>query len=427
MSELIMTISDDDEEPVMPSAEPPATTAEAAGDVDGAVLAAVAEEGTRGAQGAHPESEDEDAGFSRGFTFSDSGSDSEEEELIHAWDLGEAKQASRVATTGASTLSDKIAATLRRKGTPDDSSSAAASKKRKAGAAEGDEESAGRDERATAVEQEREQQEQDEGEEEQQAGEREEQDEQVAKKPKSRRKRAAGAAGAAGQGASSSQHSWDELQLSRPLLRALKELGFASPTPIQAATVPAALGGRDVCGSAVTGSGKTAAFMLPVLERLIYRPRRVAATRVLVVTPTRELAIQIHAMTGSLGRHTDVRAAMAVGGLSLQVQVRAASPPPCGDMRVDQSRRDRVQQPASQPAARPPGTGDPQTHSHTHSLPHTRTKERPRRCPWLVLMAGGGAAHQARRRGGHPGAPDRPLPQLALHLDGGARDPHPRR
>ena len=62
----------------------------------------------------------------------------------------------------------------------------------------------------------------------------------------------------------------------RPLLRAINELGFKNPTPIQAAALPFALGGRDVCGSAVTGSGKTAAFMLPVLERLLYR--RVTAT-----------------------------------------------------------------------------------------------------------------------------------------------------
>lgn len=60
----------------------------------------------------------------------------------------------------------------------------------------------------------------------------------------------------------------------------------------QAACIPLALAGRDICGSAVTGSGKTAAFALPILERLLFRPKRVAATRVLVLTPTRELAVQ---------------------------------------------------------------------------------------------------------------------------------------
>ena len=116
---------------------------------------------------------------------------------------------------------------------------------------------------------------------------------------------------------------WEELSLSRPLLRAVKDLGFTHPTPIQAEAIPYALQGRDICGAAVTGSGKTAAFILPVLERLIYRPRRIAATRVLIITPTRELAVQIHAMTTGLGRHTDVRVAMAVGGLSLQTQETA--------------------------------------------------------------------------------------------------------
>jgi ATP-dependent RNA helicase DDX27 len=117
--------------------------------------------------------------------------------------------------------------------------------------------------------------------------------------------------------------TWDELALCRPLLKAINELGFASPTPIHAHAIPLALAGRDVCGSAVTGSGKTAAFILPVLERLVYRSRRVAGTRVLVVTPTRELAVQIHTMASSLGRHTDVRVGMAVGGLSLQMQETA--------------------------------------------------------------------------------------------------------
>ena len=78
--------------------------------------------------------------------------------------------------------------------------------------------------------------------------------------------------------------SFDELQLSRPLIKAVAELGFAKPTPIQAAVIPHAVKGLDLCASAVTGSGKTAAFMLPILERLLYRPRRIAATRVLVLT-----------------------------------------------------------------------------------------------------------------------------------------------
>lgn len=91
----------------------------------------------------------------------------------------------------------------------------------------------------------------------------------------------------------------------------------------QAACIPLALTGRDICGSAVTGSGKTAAFSLPILERLMYRNRRVAATRVLVLVPTRELAVQVHGMIMKLGQFTDSRAVLVVGGLNLNTQAAA--------------------------------------------------------------------------------------------------------
>lgn len=87
--------------------------------------------------------------------------------------------------------------------------------------------------------------------------------------------------------------SFAELQLSRPLLKACDALGYTHPTPIQAACIPLALAGRDICGSAMTGSGKTAAFALPFLERMLHRARRVVATYGLVLTPTRELAVQV--------------------------------------------------------------------------------------------------------------------------------------
>ena len=98
---------------------------------------------------------------------------------------------------------------------------------------------------------------------------------------------------------------FSQLNLSRPLMRGVESMGFVRPTPIQARVVPIALAGRDVCGSAVTGSGKTAAFLLPVLERLLYRPVGQAATRVLVITPTRELAAQCHAMASALSAFMD--------------------------------------------------------------------------------------------------------------------------
>ena len=87
--------------------------------------------------------------------------------------------------------------------------------------------------------------------------------------------------------------SFSDLNLSRPLIRACAALGYSRPTPIQAACIPLALTGRDICGSAITGSGKTAAFSLPLLERLLHRNRRVATTYVLVLAPARELAVQV--------------------------------------------------------------------------------------------------------------------------------------
>lgn len=94
-------------------------------------------------------------------------------------------------------------------------------------------------------------------------------------------------------GTTFSGRSFADLGLSRPLSKAVAELGFVTPTPIQAAVVPLALLGRDIVASAITGSGKTAAFALPMLERLLFRQRRVAATHVLVLAPTRELAAQV--------------------------------------------------------------------------------------------------------------------------------------
>ncbi|KAL1503172.1 hypothetical protein AB1Y20_011231 [Prymnesium parvum] len=114
--------------------------------------------------------------------------------------------------------------------------------------------------------------------------------------------------------------SFAGLQLSKPLLKAINELGYARPTPIQTAVLPRALQGSDICGSAVTGSGKTAAFLLPCLERLLHVPRRIAATRVLVLCPTRELASQCLEMGQQLARFTELRLCLVVGGLSLKMQ-----------------------------------------------------------------------------------------------------------
>mmetsp|Transcript_20918 Transcript_20918/g.30124 ORF Transcript_20918/g.30124 Transcript_20918/m.30124 type:complete len:756 (+) Transcript_20918:54-2321(+) len=107
---------------------------------------------------------------------------------------------------------------------------------------------------------------------------------------------------------------FSELNLSRSLLRAVEACGYVNPTPVQAKVIPFALAGRDICASALTGSGKTAAFALPFLERLLFRPRDATAIRVLVVTPTRELATQIYSVLLKLAQFTDVTCALICGG-----------------------------------------------------------------------------------------------------------------
>src|SRR5690606_34336018 len=99
------------------------------------------------------------------------------------------------------------------------------------------------------------------------------------------------------------------------LLRGVKELGFTRPTPIQNDAIPPALAGKDLLACAMTGSGKTAAFMLPILHKLIGKPR--GATRVLVITPTRELAAQIDEHTRELAVHTPLTSAAVFGGVGM--------------------------------------------------------------------------------------------------------------
>ncbi|HYD46950.1 MAG TPA: DEAD/DEAH box helicase, partial [Terriglobales bacterium] len=104
------------------------------------------------------------------------------------------------------------------------------------------------------------------------------------------------------------------------LQRGIAALGFVSPRPIQAQTIPAALAGRDILGLAQTGTGKTAAFALPILERLhnVHKP----GPRALILAPTRELAIQIHAEIEALARFTDIKAITIFGGVSAAPQIR---------------------------------------------------------------------------------------------------------
>jgi len=111
------------------------------------------------------------------------------------------------------------------------------------------------------------------------------------------------------------------LGLHPDLLKGIRELGFTRPTPIQEQAIPPALEGRDLLACAMTGSGKTAAFLLPILHRLIGRPRRV--TRVLILTPTRELAAQILEDFNALAVHTSLTGAAVYGGVSMGPQEHA--------------------------------------------------------------------------------------------------------
>ncbi|KAL9116031.1 MAG: hypothetical protein Q9227_000399 [Pyrenula ochraceoflavens] len=118
----------------------------------------------------------------------------------------------------------------------------------------------------------------------------------------------------------SSGKSFHDFSLSRPILKGVAAVGYARPTPIQAKTIPVALLGKDVVGGAVTGSGKTAAFIVPILERLLYRPRKVPTSRVAILMPTRELAVQCFNVATKLANFMDVTFCQLVGGFSLREQ-----------------------------------------------------------------------------------------------------------
>ncbi|XP_053401704.1 probable ATP-dependent RNA helicase DDX27 isoform X3 [Mercenaria mercenaria] len=117
--------------------------------------------------------------------------------------------------------------------------------------------------------------------------------------------------------------AFQDINVSRPLMKSLQQMNFEKPTPIQAATIPIALLGRDICACAVTGSGKTIAFMLPILERLLYKPKQASVTRVLILVPTRELAVQVHTVGKQLANYTNIELTLAAGGLDLKQQEAA--------------------------------------------------------------------------------------------------------
>jgi ATP-dependent RNA helicase RhlE len=121
--------------------------------------------------------------------------------------------------------------------------------------------------------------------------------------------------------------SFEAFGLSEPILRAVVSEGYTTPTPIQSQAIPHLLAGRDLLGCAQTGTGKTAAFALPILHRLTSsgpRPHgRVGRIRVLILSPTRELAAQIGESFHAYGRHTGLRHTVVFGGVGQQPQTRA--------------------------------------------------------------------------------------------------------
>ena len=118
--------------------------------------------------------------------------------------------------------------------------------------------------------------------------------------------------------------TFNELNLSAPVLRAVAQAGYESPSPIQAAAIPPVLAGRDLMGCAQTGTGKTAAFALPMLDRLTASaPRKKGAIRALILTPTRELALQIGESFEAYGKYLKLRSTVIFGGVGQAPQVEA--------------------------------------------------------------------------------------------------------
>ncbi|WP_394980461.1 DEAD/DEAH box helicase [Candidatus Allofournierella excrementavium] len=116
---------------------------------------------------------------------------------------------------------------------------------------------------------------------------------------------------------------FSELQLIRPLLRAVEEAGYSSPSPIQQKAIPPVLAGRDLLGCAQTGTGKTAAFALPILQRLSRTQPAEKGIRALILTPTRELALQIDECFAAYGRYLKVSHTVIFGGVGQAPQVAA--------------------------------------------------------------------------------------------------------
>jgi ATP-dependent RNA helicase RhlE len=118
---------------------------------------------------------------------------------------------------------------------------------------------------------------------------------------------------------------FSDFNLRPQLLQAVSELGYVDPTPIQVRAIPVILEGRDLMAAAQTGTGKTAAFGLPILERLMQNPALARSARVLILVPTRELATQVSECLRALARHLPLRGTLIFGGVSPRPQIEALS------------------------------------------------------------------------------------------------------
>lgn len=124
--------------------------------------------------------------------------------------------------------------------------------------------------------------------------------------------------------------TFSSLALAEPLLRALTEQGYETPTPIQAKAIPHVLAGQDLLAAAQTGTGKTAGFTLPILQRLLDKPlqnRKPGQPRVLIMTPTRELTAQVEASVKTYGQHTSIKSMVIFGGVNINPQISGLRKP----------------------------------------------------------------------------------------------------
>ncbi|KAH0790596.1 DEAD-domain-containing protein [Histomonas meleagridis] len=122
-------------------------------------------------------------------------------------------------------------------------------------------------------------------------------------------------------------HSFIEFKLARPIIRAINEMGYVNPTPVQLKSIKPILEGHDVCATAITGSGKSAAFLIPIIHMLIPY-RGLPGPKALIMSPTRELTIQLHKVFEQISKYSRVTGALVVGGVSAEEQARRLDPIP---------------------------------------------------------------------------------------------------